>query len=127
MDISKRLYRYPSLMDEVEDLKSQIDGIMVERYNVKVTSTITGMPGGGKTSDPVYQTVEKIVGNYDTKLMQSYKKINELLEEHNAISMALWKLDLDQRKIIEMRFLNVGSGKRFRGLRTFRGRSATVS
>jgi DNA-directed RNA polymerase specialized sigma24 family protein len=90
-------------MDEVEELKGQLDGLMEQRYNVKVTPTITGMPGGGQISDPVFQTVERIINDYDVKMTEAQEQINELMKEHYEISMALWTLDVKQRKIVEMR------------------------
>lgn len=103
MNLKKALYDYPHLEREIKRLNAEYEDLKANKYNTKITSELTGMPRGSGISEPVYKSVERIIMEYDRRLKDIADRTAELLETRRLIGEALEELDLDERKIIELR------------------------
>jgi len=103
-ELKRLLYSYPYIDEQIERLTKRLEWILDNRYNITTTSSLSGMPGGGSISNPVYAAVEKIFSIYDNEAIATIENINHLIRKRKMVDDALEEIDLTSRLILEMRY-----------------------
>lgn len=110
MDIIQKLELYPHVDEELKKLNENLTTITKCKYDISITSDLSGMPGSGKISNPTVDHVVRIVTSDDKKIAEITQKIEELNNMHSEIFNALMTLSYVEKKTIELKHFQHRSG-----------------
>lgn len=112
MDIKTYLHHYGSLIRRIEDCKQRIKNEYTNRAEIleshlRIPSTDGVRVQGGKESDPVYRTVEKLMDYSDERILRLRKELNDLLFEFDEIRRSIERAELTEKetRVLEMEFI----------------------
>jgi len=110
MDIIQKLELYPHINEELMKLTENLATINKCKYDISITSDLSGMPGSGKISNPTADHVEKIIISDDEKIAEIAKKVENLNKIHSEVFDALMTLSYVEKKTIELKHFEHRSG-----------------
>lgn len=94
-------------------IQFKIDGINTELFNLAATidvqrgvksPVLTGMPSSNSVSDPVLNSVEKIIDKYCHEYARLENELQELFNKKHEIEDMLKHLSCFEKQIIELKF-----------------------
>jgi DNA-directed RNA polymerase specialized sigma24 family protein len=101
MNVTDMLYLYPEIDCKVSALRKEIATILEDKYQMKITSTISRAPA---TKSDNSDLICEILDSIDRQLIQRHEKIQELLKIKQLIDSALSELPYTEQLIIELRY-----------------------
>jgi hypothetical protein len=110
MDIIQKLELYPHIDEELKTLNENLTTITKCKYDISITSDLSGMPGSGKISNPTADHVVRIVTADNKKIANIAQKIEELNNIHSEVFDALMILTYAEKKTIELKHFKHKSG-----------------
>ncbi len=101
MDITQMLYRYPDIEGEVSRLRKEIAVIIEDKYQMKITSDISGSPTKPHRND--YDICKAIIV-CDEQIKEKLQRIEELLNTKKFVDYVYDQLTQTEKDIVRLRY-----------------------
>ncbi len=111
--IERELYRYGSLKEQTREIEEEIREFAAKKIEIvdgmlRASVTDCVRVQGGRSNDPVYDVVEKLVDVYDTQITEASARLKEIYAEHERMRERIVRAGLDdyERRYIGRRYID---------------------
>lgn len=106
MTIQQALIEYPTIPEQIEQIKRGMAATVESMRDVKITAGWSDMPGSGNISNPTMDRVMDMEDRAKAAINRALGEIDELMIAQEWVDRGLRVITPNQRKVIELKYFD---------------------